>query len=165
MSKTEARGPELDVFSALVKDERDILGALAYVLYKQDKRAYAARLASELGRRPEHSELDGFMRMLELPDGTGRYRQRAEALLNDFLDEAVLAHLQEYRQRVRDDEIIRALQAEVGSLRTSFASRVKENVVAGMVTTLMMLGVVLLALIYADGPQSILRRALDKLLG
>ncbi|MFZ4625483.1 MAG: hypothetical protein ACOYNF_14765, partial [Rhodoferax sp.] len=63
--------------------------------------------------------------------------------------------IQEFTQQLRDDAILK-------QVRPSFKQGVYQNVVAGLVTTLMAFGLILGAWMYSEGPGKILTGAAAK---
>jgi hypothetical protein len=146
------------IYKALVKGPDDVSGALAYGLYKADKIAYIESFAKEKGHQPDTSELAEFHRMTNLPGALDTYRERADALLETFLDNMLTEQLDTYRTQVRDDAMVKAMTR-------GFWPGVWQNVVAGLFATLMTFGFVLAVWMYNEGPSKILSGAANKFLG
>lgn len=144
------------VFKELVKDRDDVTGALAYVLYKQDKVAYIEQLVKERdGQQPTSDDLASFRRHTSLTPVLSGYRDRADVLLEEFLDNALKATLAAYQASIKDDAIVKAVA-------TSFWTGVQQNVVAGRVTTLLTFGAVLIFWMTEVGPSKIVEGALRR---
>lgn len=146
------------IYKALVKGPDDVSGALAYGLYKTDKIAYIESFAKDKGHQPDTNELAEFHRMTNLSGALGAYQERADALLETFLDNMLAEELDRYRTQVRDDAVVKAVTR-------GFLTGVWENVVAGMFATLMTFGFVLAVWMYNEGPSKILTGGAKKFLG
>jgi hypothetical protein len=143
------------IFKELVKGPDDVSGALAYVLYKNEKVAYIERFTADQGRDPTEADLAEFHRMTNLPGRLDAYRSQADDLLETFLDNVLTTELLTYKQEVKDDATVKAV-------KTSFVSGVVQNVVAGLFTTLMTFGAVLAVWMYSEGPENILKGAYQR---
>jgi hypothetical protein len=147
------------IYKELVKGPDDVSGALAYVLYKTDKIAYIESFAkAHDGRQPNDDDLTEFRRMTNLEGALGVYRDRADTLLESFLDNALTEQLAIFKAELRTDAVINAV-------KPSFKSGVMQNIVAGIFTTLIAFGFVLGAWIYNEGPSKIIIGAANKMLG
>lgn len=164
------------IFKKLVKDPDDVSGALAYVLYKNEKVAYIEEFTKDQGHEPTEAELAEFHRMTNLPGRIEAYRTQAEDLLNTFLDNALGAQLLAYKQQVKDEAVLGELKqmkevqetnnaATIEAIKPSFASGVGQNLIAGLITTFITFGFVLLVWMYNEGPTTIMQNGLKKYLG
>lgn len=146
------------IYKELVKGPNDVSGALAYVLYKNDKIAYIESFAKEHERQPERDDLKEFTRMTNLPGALDAYRERADFLLEGFLDNVLAEQLTQLRQQVHDDAVVNAV-------KRSWLRGVSENLVAGLVTSLITFGFILAVWMYNEGPAKILTGVAKKMLG
>lgn len=146
------------IYKELVKSKNDVSGALAYVLYKNDKIAYIESFAKDHDRQPSQEDLVEFTRMTNLPGALDAYRDRAELLLEDFLDNALTEQLNQFRQQIRDDAVVKAVKKS--TLRS-----IAENLAAGLLSTLITFGFVLIVWMYNVGPSKILSEGFKKFVG
>lgn len=153
------------VYKELVKSSEDVSGALAYVLYKNAKIAYIENFLDDKGRAPSDAELAEFHRVTNLPDTLNGYRERADSLLQSFLDNVLAEQLAAFREELRSDAVIDAVKTNIEAVKTSFAKGVGQNIVAGLVTTLFTFGFVLGAWMFNEGPMNILIGAAKKMIG
>jgi hypothetical protein len=70
------------MFALLVEGEQDLVGLLAYGLYKQNKRDWLIAHRARTGRDPTQAELDSFILGERIPRRTATYRRLAQ----DWLD-------------------------------------------------------------------------------
>lgn len=146
------------VYKELVINEGDVSGALAYVLYKQEKIAFIEDFVAKNQRQPDESDLAPFHTMTKLPQRLDSYRSSAELLMEQFLDNVLADKLNELTANVRDDAIVKAVGKSLGR-------GVFENVVAGLVTTVITFFALLGMLVYTEGSGKIVTNALAKLAG
>ncbi|AMC34075.1 hypothetical protein [Janthinobacterium sp. B9-8] len=100
------------VYKELVQGPDDVVGALAYVLYKQQKIAFLEKINTDLNREPSEDELRSFHTYTLLPETLQGFTDRAEALADQFLEIALATKLQQaetlLRQSVTVEEVKRA---------------------------------------------------------
>jgi hypothetical protein len=77
------------MFSLLVETETDVVGLLAYGLYKQNKRDWLIAHQARAGREPTLAELDAFILGERIPRRVITYRRLAQDMLAS--DDAVAA--------------------------------------------------------------------------
>ena len=96
------------IYEKLVRDENDILGHIAYSVYKSQK---LARIAEMKKGRPEgdvtDDDLAPFLEMSQSKDQMSFYLDRATALAQRFLDEGIGEEL-EMEKRKMEFEFIRS---------------------------------------------------------
>jgi hypothetical protein len=69
------------VFEGLVQGENDIIGLLAYALYKQNKRDWLASFQATVDRAPAAAEIAAYTMGERLPRRVATYRRLAEDML------------------------------------------------------------------------------------
>jgi hypothetical protein len=90
-------------YAHLVEGEDDLVGLVAYSLYKRDKLQYIAKHIGEKGIPPTHEEVMVLCRVVSLDGQKAAYRTTAvqlltemyEGIVEDRVDEEVLAHSKE----------------------------------------------------------------------
>lgn len=75
------------VYQRLVENENDVVGQLAYCLYKQSKQNYLREFLRLNGRRPSDDELRTHVNCAELPT-LSDYRQKATQVVAELLAQA-----------------------------------------------------------------------------
>lgn len=73
------------VYNALVKDEADFVGLVAYSIYKNEKIAHVRRFEAENGRSPKPEELQSFH--AECHDRLDQYKRLATISVEQFYKE------------------------------------------------------------------------------
>ena len=77
------------IFSRLVKDDSDIVGHIAYALYKSDKVNYIENFKESNKREPTDEDLDAFHSVSSQYESIRKYRFIASHILKDFLDDTL----------------------------------------------------------------------------
>jgi hypothetical protein len=75
----DARNP---IYDLLVQGETDVIGLLAYSLYKQNKRDWLIAFQATHGRDPAAVETDAFILGERIPRRIATYRRLAEDMLD-----------------------------------------------------------------------------------
>lgn len=139
------------IYKTLVKGPDDIVGALAYALYKEEKLQFITDFEQTHKREPTDEELACFHQTSNLPARLTSYQDRAQGLLEDFMDDVLATELIEQQQAIKDAAVIQAINQ-----KHSFLRGVWQNLIAGFVTAAITLGITLGAFLYSEGPARIL---------
>lgn len=156
------------IYKKLVQSPNDVVGALAYGLYKEEKIAYLTQFKVEHGAEPTDQDLLAFHRMTNVPQRIDAYKLQAEGLLQEFLDDVLGAALVEQQQSIQQNALMQSLRNNNRVLLTAvkgkfnFLKGVVQSILAGLVTTGITFGFVLGAWMWNEGPDRIMADALKK---
>lgn len=118
--------PEHTTYSTLVEDPNDLVGLIAYSLYKRDKLDFIDRHKAATGRSPTSDELQVLYQLVNTPGQIEALRTRSATLLEQVteavLEDAVQQMEQDYKAK---------LTAEL-KVPKSFWRAVSENIVANI---------------------------------
>lgn len=78
------------IYGKLVRDEKDIIGHVAYSLYKAGKADYIEKFKSENGKEPEEKDLEHFHKISCMDDAIFRYKMQATSILRSFTNDTWL---------------------------------------------------------------------------
>lgn len=92
-----------NIYTKLVEGEDDIVGHVAYSLYKADKVQYIEKFKDDYGREPTEEELRPFHDSSCLSGAIKRYQASAVELLKSFLDETLLETVQQTEQQQKTE--------------------------------------------------------------
>lgn len=96
--------PTHDTYGALVNDDTDLVGHVAYALYKRDKLKFCATEFSRTGARPSTETIDSFIRSSNIDSRVSAYRAEAELLLKQMtsfvLADAIDENRREYAEQM-----------------------------------------------------------------
>lgn len=82
------------IYGRLVQDENDLVGAIAYVLYKQHKIEFINQIENQSGADPSPEQWAEFHRSTCLESNILNYQNRAGNLVNQFLQNILSDHFQ-----------------------------------------------------------------------
>lgn len=104
------------IYEKLTADPDDLIGALAYIIYKQQKVDFSRSFP---GRNPTKEELEGFHAIAMLDTSIAAYRLQGEAMAQAFLN----ASLDEVVERTEADTRQDTLYKYVGSVSAALETR------------------------------------------
>lgn len=124
-----------DIYSKLVGNEMDVLGHIAYSLYKENKIEYIEK--QELrGYCVTDQDLVPFNHFSSSDSTVHNYKIRAELILQEFVDNMLLEELKDYDVQLthRQTEILKDI---IAPLRPSFWNNIVIGVISSFVFTLL----------------------------
>jgi hypothetical protein len=140
------------VFEKLVHQDDDLIGLLAYALYKQRKRAWLVDFISQQDREPTEDEERSFLIGETTSSRLNDYRKQAEAILASYGDEII----QSATPAVQRDAIAGRIENALvwykqipGGLVAAFAYTL---ILIGLVLVLKFAGIDLLSILNAAKP-------------
>ena len=83
------------VYKLLVNGEDDLVGQIAYAIYKQQKIEKITRFTTQNKRPPSDEELSSFMENAESETQRRFYNERAVSILKEFLEQSLTAEVDE----------------------------------------------------------------------
>lgn len=144
------------IFSALANDEDDILGQLAYSVYKRQKIEYIKAFKARNGFEPQDADLIAFHDISNSHSQLESYRTQAARLAKDFLDSCMSAESEElatfYAAKAN---------SEISSARPGFWKGVSQSVI-GSACFIMLLGcLVFFTWSLKQGPRQVIEQVFD----
>lgn len=140
------------IFEKLVEDEKtqDLVGLVAYGLYKNDKRNWIVRYREKHNQYPGSQELDAYVEHLG-DEELERLRTEAEGLMLRFADEIVASKASEIRENALSGSLLKALQSveKKASVKRQFGWNILASICGSIVVII--LGIILVAGIYQPG--------------
>lgn len=122
-------------FTRLVQHDRDIVGMIAYTLYKKEKLNWIKAYETEYHEEPS---IDIVQRHFNLNSDTDEkinaYRIRAEDILMNTINEVTHQEIHEYKESILKDEMISTVNATIKSTKPTFWESVGANVMAGLIS-------------------------------
>ena len=147
------------IYKKLVTSPTDVVGALAYSLYKSEKVQYIEEHTKSVGSPPDDKALEGFHRTSNLDIRLAAYRRSAEDLLNEFIDDVLATSLLEEKQKLKDDAVRQLVEQHT---KPRMWAGVLQNVIAGAITSTLVAGVAFGLWMYAEGVDQVVNKAVQK---
>jgi hypothetical protein len=129
-------------YAVFVQGKDDMVGHVAYALYKRDKLDFCESMRERHERDATTAELDAFIHAANLPTRIDAYRVEAEGALESLCEASLGVTLQQARAAM-DAELVRQLK-EAKSWWRAVGENLVANLLALAVTTL------LVVLLYAS---------------
>lgn len=125
-----ATPPAHGTFSALVQDDSDLVGHVAYALYKREKLKFCEAERKRTGTEVTQQAIDAFILSCNLDTRIASYRSEAERLLEQ-MTEYVLADAIVQVKAEQQEELLRKL-----SEGKSWMRAIAENFIGSVVVAL-----------------------------
>jgi hypothetical protein len=107
----------------LIEDPNDVVGALAYALYKRQKIAYIKAYTDEHdGVEPDDAALKSFHIATDTDTFEASIRSQAEVMLDKFLDQVLAGQLDEMEKALKESVFVSTSKAVEASLRQNIDS-------------------------------------------
>jgi hypothetical protein len=111
--------PPPTMYSLLVKDPDDVLAALAYTAYKQHESEVMAAISAASGVPPTQAEQDAFYLSSSSPAQLTMYQDRAQSLINAFLD----ASLEQRALELERDFLTSKVSMQLSTIHSALAEK------------------------------------------
>lgn len=104
-------------YGNLVRNENDLIGLIAYSLYKQDKLAFVDDHKNGGGSEPSDDQMETFCRSSNLPNRLVSYREAAASLLEKINDEMLETSIEQIEENYKADIVNQVKKLEEPSMR------------------------------------------------
>ena len=92
------------IFKKLVDDETDLIGLVAYGLYKNNKIEYLEKFKDKNGREPTEDELELFNEHSCTDSSLHNFIKVAETNINDLMNETVYQEVEKQKKEFFDNQ-------------------------------------------------------------
>lgn len=93
--------PYSKVYRLLVNGEDDLVGQIAYAIYKQQKIDKITRFTTAHSRPPRDIDLASFMEEVETENQRRFYKERAVSILRDFLEQSLTTEVNGIQKQLK----------------------------------------------------------------
>lgn len=124
------------IYSKIVEHDNDLVGHIAYSLYKKSKVEYIEKQKND-GKTPTDADLIPFNDFSSSEGSIESYKIKAELLVQNFIDNVLSEELSNYKSQAiqQQSEILKSI---IKPLNTSFMKNVLAGVVASFIFTLIL---------------------------
>lgn len=91
------------IYEQLVKSEDDLVGLIAYAIYKKHKIEFITRIKEKEGREPTKDECKIFFNASTTESQLVKYRNDAQSILSDVVANTTNEELERYEQEILAD--------------------------------------------------------------
>ena len=124
------------IYSELVKKPGDLVGLLAYSIYKQEKIDYITSFTEERGSPPEPHELDEFHRMSM--SRCPQYRVIAEQLMEEFQAEIFKGAVEVLDTQYKNEMLRKLTNAKWNGIWQSLAGSALYTLIIGAIVVIVL---------------------------
>ena len=111
------------IYKRLAEDPSDMVGALAYVIYKRQKIAYIQAYTKEHGgQEPDGDALKSFHIATDTETAAAGFRAQAEVILDKFLDQVLAGQLEQMQQELQESSLATTSRAVETNVRKDIES-------------------------------------------
>jgi hypothetical protein len=125
------------IYEKLVKDKDDVLGIIAYSLYKRNKIDFINKFKAEHGTSPGDDQMLTFHASSTTESSLEGFRRQAVELARAFLDSALDEERQELEQEYADKYYLSKVTDEVKALKPNLFFSFLFGVSQGLVSSLL----------------------------
>lgn len=127
------------IYSKLVTDEDDLIGLIAYGIYKKHKIEFITKIKEEQKHEPTPEECNSFFAASTTESQLSKYRNQAETMLSEMVGNIANEELRRY-----ENDMLRDYKKEITSCVDAMASKFPSNgktfglsVLAGILSSLL----------------------------
>lgn len=144
------------IYKELVESEDDILGIIAYSLYKRQKIEYIRNFKDKTGNNPADKDLVPFHDVSNSASQLESYRNQASQLAQNFLDISLSTEAQRLEKYYADKA-----NEEIKSVRPGFWIGVWQSVVGSVVFVSLVGFLVFFTWSLNQGPKQVIEQVFD----
>lgn len=120
------------IYEKLVSADDDLVGLIAYGIYKKHKIEFITKIKEEQGREPTDAECNSFFAASTTESQLQNYRSQAETMLSEMVGNIANEELKHY-----EDEMLRNYKKEITSCLPSNGKTFWTSICAGVISTLL----------------------------
>lgn len=110
------------IYSKLVSSEDDVIGLIAYGIYKKHKIEFITKIKEEQHREPTEEECGSFFASSTTESQLNNYRIQAETMLSEMVGNIANEELRRY-----EDDMLRNYKREITSCLNEMTSKFPSN--------------------------------------
>lgn len=115
------------IYRKLVTDKNDVLGIIAYSIYKRQKIEFIKNFETQNNRPPDDNDLRHFINISNSDSQLELYKNQALELTQNFLNETIAEDIAK-----RELEFDSRVKAELSKVKNSFISGVLQSLVGSI---------------------------------
>ena len=121
------------IYSQLVKDQNDVVGMLAYSIYKQHKIEFIEDFKKKKNAAPTDSDIENFIMSSVTPSQLEKYRESANAVLSEIVARSVQTELMSV-----DYDVQKALEPVIKKHSCSSVKTIFLNIAASFIFSILL---------------------------
>lgn len=117
------------IYEKLVLAEDDVVGLIAYGIYKRHKIEFITKIKDEQGREPTDEECRSFFAASTTSSQLDNYRRQAETMMSEAVGNIAREELSRY-----EDDMLRNYKKEISSCMPSNGKTFGISIIAGVLS-------------------------------
>ena len=148
--------PAHGIFSALVQDDSDLVGHVAYALYKREKLKFCEAESKRTGNAVTQQSIDAFILSCNLDTRIASYRSEAERLLEQMTEYVLADAIEQVKDEQREIFVRKLAEGK------SWTRSIAENFIGSVVVALVWALVVVVIATNKVGPDRVIGDLMGK---
>ncbi|WP_422403463.1 hypothetical protein [Pseudomonas sp. GZD-209] len=144
------------IYTDLVENDADLLGMIAYALYKRQKIEFIQGWRERLGNDPGEADLAHFHAISNSRFQQETYRSQAGKLAEDFLNTSLEGQAQELEHRLAGQA-----NEEIRRYKPNYWTGVSQGVVASVISVLLLGLLVMFTWSLNQGPRQVIEQVFN----
>jgi uncharacterized protein YwqG len=131
------------IYKKLVESEDDLVGLVAYGIYKQHKIAFINDFKENYKREPSASEIEIFFLTSTTSDQLKKYKDKAESLVSEIVSNTILEEIQSFENDMLnkyEEKIEKAVKNNIPSNTKNIIIGTLGSLVGAIILTIMTIG-------------------------
>lgn len=120
------------IYKTMVKSDTDVIGCIAYSLYKSEKVRYIEDFKKEHTTEPSEDDLDIFHHIMASEESISRFRMQASTILAQFSDETLNSAIEQYEDDLEKNQMD-ALKKVVQKMQPKWWQNILWSVIASII--------------------------------
>lgn len=139
-----------------MENENDVIGVVAYSVYKRQKIEYIEAIRRKPQRRPDERELPAFHELSDSATQLDSYRQQSVALVRVFMESAFLEETEQLALRYEEKT-----KQELARFRPSFWTGVTQSILGSAGFVMLLGALVIFTWSLNQGPKQVIEQVFD----
>ena len=148
------------IYSKLVKDQNDVVGMLAYSIYKQHKIEFIEDFKKKKNAAPTDSDIENFIMSSVTQSPLEKYRESANAVLSEIVAKSVQTELMSV-----DYEVQKAVEPVVKKHSCSSGKTICLNIVASFIFSIILVIIFILGYTTESGLREKTKAVIETIQG
>lgn len=148
------------IYSKLVKDQNDVVGMLAYSIYKQHKIEFIEDFKKKKNAAPTDSDIENFIMSSVTQSQLEKYRESANAVLSEIVAKSVQTELMSV-----DYEVQKAVEPVVKKHSCSSGKTICLNIVASFIFSIILVIIFILGYTTESGLREKTKAVIETIQG
>lgn len=93
------------IHQKIVNDDADVLGAIAYSIYKKEKQSFIENFKAKNGKDPEEDDIAKFHEIISTDSNIERFRMQVSGILQDFVNSTLSDTIDDIEEACKENHL------------------------------------------------------------